>query len=64
MAMATSSGNDTLSSAAVSPCGVSAAARAAIQTTARRASFAPTGVGWLVQFRTAVSRKPAMTATV
>ena len=63
-AAATTSGNATLSTAAAYPWDVSEAARAAIQSTAKAASAAPTGVGRLVQFRTAVIRNPAMTAAV
>ena len=64
MAMAMATGNAALTIAAAMAYGVRTSTRPATQSAASAISIAPAGVGFPVQLRTAVSRNPAMTATV
>ena len=62
MPIATAMGNAALRIPAAIGLPASMAPRAATHRSAIAMSHPPVGVGWFVQFRTAVKRKPATTA--
>ena len=64
MPMATATGKAALTTAAAIAQGVSTSTRPATQSAAISINGTPEGVGRVVQLRTAVSRKPATTASV
>ncbi len=64
IATATATGKAALTTAAVMMNGVSTNTLPLTQSAANAINGTPLGVGWFVHTRTAVSRKPAMTAIV